>query len=256
MGLVSGKVAIVSGSGAGIGRATALKFAEEGAKVVVSDVNADGGNETVALIIQHGGDAVFARADVARAADVMALVTKAVNSFGRLDCACNNAGIEGKVAPIAAQPEDNFDRIMAVNAKGTFLCMKYEITHMLENGGGAIVNLASVAGLIGFPGLGPYLASKHAISGMTKNAALEYSKQGIRVNSVCPGGIETRMLDSLAAQASGGRVGTREMMDPLHPIGRIGTPNEVAELIVWLCSPCASFVTGANIPVDGGYVAQ
>ena len=256
MGLVSGKVAIVSGSGAGIGRATALKFAEEGAKVVVSDVNADGGNETVALIIQHGGDAVFARADVARAADVMALVTKAVDSFGRLDCACNNAGIEGKVAPIAAQPEDNFDRIMAVNAKGTFLCMKYEITHMLENGGGAIVNLASVAGLIGFPGLGPYLASKHAISGMTKNAALEYSKQGIRVNSVCPGGIETRMLDSLAAQASGGRVGTREMMDPLHPIGRIGTPNEVAELIVWLCSPCASFVTGANIPVDGGYVAQ
>ena len=256
MGLVSGKVAIVSGSGAGIGRATALKFAEEGAKVVVSDVNADGGNETVALIKQHGGDAVFARADVARAADVMALVTKAVDSFGRLDCACNNAGIEGKVAPIAAQPEDNFDRIMAVNAKGTFLCMKYEITHMLENGGGAIVNLASVAGLIGFPGLGPYVASKHAINGMTKNAALEYSKQGIRVNSVCPGGIETRMLDSLAAQASGGRVGTREMMDPLHPIGRIGTPNEVAELIVWLCSPCASFVTGANIPVDGGYVAQ
>ena len=256
MGLVSGKVAIVSGSGAGIGRATALKFAEEGAKVVVSDVNADGGNETVALIIQHGGDAVFARADVARAADVMALVTKAVDSFGRLDCACNNAGIEGKVAPIAAQPEDNFDRIMAVNAKGTFLCMKYEITHMLENGGGAIVNLASVAGLIGFPGLGPYVASKHAINGMTKNAALEYSKQGIRVNSVCPGGIETRMLDSLAAQASGGRVGTREMMDPHHPIGRIGTPDEVAELIVWLCSPCASFVTGANIPVDGGYVAQ
>ena len=127
---------------------------------------------------------------------------------------------------------------------------------MLKNGGGAIVNLASVAGLIGLPGLGPYVASKHAINGLTKNAALEYSKQGVRVNSVCPGGIETRMLNSLVAQAGGGGVSTREMMDPLHPIGRIGQPNEVAELIVWLCSPRASFVTGANIPVDGGYIAQ
>jgi len=218
-------------------------------------VNTDGGNETVALIKPKEGDAVFVRADVARAADVEALIAKAVDTFGQLDCACNNAGIEGKVAPIAAQPEDNFDSIMAVNAKGTFLCMKYEIAHMLKNGGGAIVNLASVAGLVGFPGLGPYVASKHAINGLTKNAALECSKQGIRVNSVCPGSIETR-LDSLAAQASGGRIGTREMMDPLHPIGRIGMPNEVAELIVWLCSPCASFVIGANVPVDGGYVAQ
>jgi NAD(P)-dependent dehydrogenase (short-subunit alcohol dehydrogenase family) len=145
---------------------------------------------------------------------------------------------------------------MSTNAKGTFLCMKYEIVQMLKNGGGAIVNLASVAGLIGFPGLGPYVASKHAINGLTKNAALEYSKLGVRVNSICPGGIETRMLDSLVAQSSGGQVGTHEMMDPLHPIGRIGTPTEVAELIVWLCSPRASFVTGANIAVDGGYFAQ
>jgi NAD(P)-dependent dehydrogenase (short-subunit alcohol dehydrogenase family) len=173
-----------------------------------------------------------------------------------LDCACNNAGIEGRVVPIADQREDDFDRVMAVNVKGTFLCLKYEIAHMLERGGGAIVNLASVAGLIGFAGLAPYVASKHAINGLTKNAALEYAKHGVRVNSICPGGIGTRMLDSLASQASGGQLRTRDMMDPLHPMGRIGTPDEVAELIVWLCSARSAFVTGANIAIDGGYVAQ
>jgi NAD(P)-dependent dehydrogenase (short-subunit alcohol dehydrogenase family) len=256
MGLVSGKVALVTGSGAGIGRAAALKFAEEGARVIVSDVNTDGGHETVALIEQKGGQAVFTRVDIANVAEVQSLTATAVDTFGRLDCARNNAGIEGKIVPLAEQSEENFDRVISVNARGTFLCLKYEIAHMLKNGGGAIVNLASVAGLIGFPGLGPYVASKHAINGLTKNAALEYSKHGIRVNSVCPGGIETRMLDSLVSQASGGRSSTREMMDPLHPIGRIGTPDEVAELIVWLCSSRASFVTGANIPIDGGYVAQ
>jgi NAD(P)-dependent dehydrogenase (short-subunit alcohol dehydrogenase family) len=145
---------------------------------------------------------------------------------------------------------------MGINAKGTFLCLKAEIKQMLKDGGGAIVNLSSVAGLIGFPGLSPYVASKHAVNGMTKNAALEYGKQGIRVNSICPGGIDTRMLDSLADQASGGAQSTQQMMDPLHPIGRIGKPEEVAELIVWLCSSRASFVTGTNIPIDGGYVAQ
>jgi NAD(P)-dependent dehydrogenase (short-subunit alcohol dehydrogenase family) len=213
MGLVAGKAVLVTGSGAGIGRAAAIRFAEEGARVVVSDVNTDGGNETVALIKQSGGDAVFVRADVAKAAEVEALVASVVDSYGRLDCACNNAGIDGKIVPIIDQSEDNFDRVMSVNAKGVFLCLKYEIAQMLKNGGGAIVNLASVAGLVGFPGLGPYVASKHAINGLTKNAALEYSRQGIRVNSVCPGGIETRMLDSLVAQASGGRTTTREMMD-------------------------------------------
>jgi len=203
-----------------------------------------------------GGDALFIRADVAKASEVDALIAKTVDEFGRLDCACNNAGIEGRIGPIADQVEDDFDRVISINVKGTFLCLKYEIAHMLKNGGGAIVNLASVAGLIGFPGLGPYVASKHAINGLTKNAALEYSKQGIRVNSICPGGIETRMLDSLVHQSSAGRLGTHEMMDPLHPIGRIGKPIEVAELIVWLCSSRAAFVTGANIVIDGGYVAQ
>lgn len=256
MAMVEGKVALVTGAGAGIGRATALKFAEEGAKVVVSDVDAEGGEETAAMIGKNGGEAVFVKADVASGRDVAALVAKCVETHGRLDCACNNAGIEGKIVPLADQPDDNYDSIMSVNAKGTFLCLKAEINAMLKTGGGAIVNLSSVAGLIGFPGLSPYVASKHAVNGMTKNAALEYGKQGIRVNSICPGGIETRMLDSLADQASGGAQSTHEMMDPLHPIGRIGRPQEVAELIVWLCSPRASFVTGTNIPIDGGYVAQ
>ncbi|PKQ07663.1 MAG: short chain dehydrogenase [Alphaproteobacteria bacterium HGW-Alphaproteobacteria-12] len=254
--MVSGKVAIVTGAGAGIGRATALKFAAEGAKVAVSDVNVEGGEETVDLIRKQGGDAFFTAADVARPADVEALVAKTVERFGRLDCACNNAGIEGKIVPFTEQPLDNFDRVIAVNLRGVFLCLQAEISQMLKNGGGAIVNLASVAGLIGFPGLAPYVASKHGVNGLTKNAALEYGKQGIRVNSVCPGGIDTRMLDSLAEQSTGGKETSRELMNPMHPIGRIGTPDEVAELIVWLCSDRASFITGANIPVDGGFVAQ
>lgn len=256
MGLVDGLVALVTGSGAGIGRATAVKFAEEGAKVVVSDVNAGGGEETVSVIGRAGGEATFLPCDISRPNDVEALVRGTVARYGKLDCACNNAGIEGRIVPFAEQTIDTFDRVISVNLRGTFLCLKAEISEMAKTGGGAIVNLASVAGLVGFPGLSPYVASKHAVNGLTKNAALEYGKQGIRVNSVCPGGIDTRMLDSLAEQATGGTQTTREMMNPYHPIGRIGEPKEVAELIVWLCSPRASFVTGANIPVDGGFVAQ
>ena len=256
MAMLTGKVALVTGAGAGIGRATALKFAEEGARVVVADLNVAGGEETAELIRKQGGEAVLTRADVTDAAAVDALIRTAVDTYGRLDCACNNAGIEGAVVPFTDQSEDDYEAVMRVNAKGTFLCLRAEIRQMLQNGGGAIVNLASIAGLIGFTGLAPYVASKHAVNGLTKNAALEFGKQGIRVNSVCPGGIDTRMLDSLADQATGGAQSSRDMMAPLHPIGRIGRPEEVAELIVWLCSPRASFVTGANVPVDGGYVAQ
>jgi NAD(P)-dependent dehydrogenase (short-subunit alcohol dehydrogenase family) len=220
---------------------------------MVSDVVTSGGAETRDLIRAAGGEAEFFRADVAVPADVKALIEATVKAFGRLDCACNNAGIEGRIVPLADQPLDNFDRIMSVNARGMFLCLQAEIAQMQkQGGGGAIVNLASVAGLVGFAGLSPCVASKHAVNGLTKNAALEYGKDGIRVNSICPGGIDTRMLDSLAEQATAGKMTTHQMMDPLHPIGRIGRPEEVAELIVWLCSVRASFVTGANVPIDGG----
>lgn len=256
MGIVDGKVALVTGAAAGIGRATALRFAAEGAKVMVSDIDVEGGARTAEMIGEAGGQAAFQKADVSEQAEIDALIDKTVEAFGRLDCACNNAGIEGRIAPITEQAMDNYDHIMAINARGTFLCMKAEIAQMLKTGGGAIVNLSSVAGLIGFPGLSPYVASKHAVNGMTKNAALEYGKHGVRVNSVCPGGIDTRMLDSLAEQVSQGAQDSHELLDPMHPIGRIGLSDEVAELIVWLASPKASFVTGVNMPVDGGYVAQ
>jgi len=256
MGLVDGLTVVITGAAAGIGRATALCFAKEGAQVVVSDIDSDGGAQTVTLIEEAGGKAILVPADVSKPADVSALIDQAVATYGKIDCAVNNAGIEGKIAPFAEQSDDNFDRIISINLKGTFLCLKSEIAAMLKSGGGTIVNLSSVAGLIGFPGLSPYVASKHGVAGLTKNAALEYGKSGIRINAVCPGGIDTRMLDSLADQATGGAQSSAEMMDPMHPIGRIGTPQEVAELIVWLCSPRASFVTGAVIPVDGGFVAQ
>lgn len=256
MSLVSGKIALVTGAAAGIGRAAALKFAEEGASVVVSDRDAKGGEETAALIRKAGGEAAFIQANVAQSSDVDMLLNKVVNAYGRLDCACNNAGIEGRLAPLADQTDEDFEKVVGVNARGVFNCMRAEIREMIKNNGGAIVNISSVAGLVGFAGLSPYVASKHAVNGLTKNAALEYGKQGIRVNAICPGGIDTRMLDSVAGQISEGAKSAHELLDPMHPIGHIGQSMEVAEAIVWLCSSRASFVTGAIIPVDGGFVAQ
>lgn len=256
MGLVSGQTALVTGAAAGIGRATALTFAAEGAKVVVSDIQDAGGKETVKMIENAGGDALYVRADVSKPADVGDLISKTLAAYGKIDCAVNNAGIEGKIAPFVDQVEDNFDAIIGVNLKGTFLCLQAEIAEMLKTGGGTIVNLSSIAGMIGFSGLSPYVASKHGVIGLTKNAALEYAASGIRVNAVCPGGVDTRMLDSLAEQVTEGAQSSSEMMAPLHPMGRIGTPQEIADLIVWLCSSRAGFITGTAIPIDGGYVAQ
>jgi NAD(P)-dependent dehydrogenase (short-subunit alcohol dehydrogenase family) len=248
-GLVAGKVALVTGGGSGIGRQACLVFAREGAKVVVSDVTVEGGEETVSLVKQAGGEATFIKADVAQAVEVEALVAKIVETYGQLDCAHNNAGIAGRTARVADDTEENWDRIFSINLKGVWLCLKYEIAQMLKQGGGAIVNTASGAGLIGVRRTGAYVASKHGVVGLTKTAALEYAKANIRVNAVCPGPIDTPMLRGASERVI-------DAMAAAQPNGRLGQPQEIAEAVVWLCSDAASFVTGHPMPVDGGYVAQ
>ena len=247
-----GKVALVTGGGSGIGRGTALAFAREGAKVVIADRNVQRGEEIVSMIRDAGGTASFRRTDVSVAAEIEALVDYTMATYGRLDLAFNNAGIEGDVKPLVDQTEANFDAVMNINVKGVWLSMKYEIPPMLKRGGGAIVNCSSAAGLIGFPGFGIYVASKHAVIGLTKTAALEYSAQGIRINAVNPAVIDTEMVDrfSKAIGSSKGDLAT------LHPIGRIGRVEEVAETVLWLCSGRASFVTGHSLVIDGGFTAQ
>ena len=247
-GSLDGKVALVTGAASGIGRASALAFAREGAKVVVADVAVEGGEETVRMIEAAGGDGLFVKADVSQAEEVERLVAKVTEAYGRLDCAHNNAGILGGLAPIATCTEENWDRVIATNLKSVWLCLKYEIPVMLEQGGGAIVNTSSAAGLIAFPALAAYVASKHGVAGLTKAAALEYARKSIRVNAVCPGFIDTPMVQGLV---TGDRV-----QQAMLPLGRLGTPQEVAEAVVWLCSDAASYVTGHTLLVDGAFTAQ
>jgi NAD(P)-dependent dehydrogenase (short-subunit alcohol dehydrogenase family) len=250
----SGKVALVTGGASGIGRACAQLFASEGASVVVSDVALEGGHETVRLIEEDGGEAFFVEADVSKAAQVEALVGGTVEAYGHLDYAFNNAGIEGRMATNTADYlEEDWDRVIAVNLKGVWLCMKHEIAHMLRQGGGSIVNNSSVEGLVGLEGTSAYAASKHGVVGLTKTAALEYAQSGIRVNAVCPGLIRTPMVE----RYTGGDAETEAQWAAIfEPVGRMGSSEEVAEAVVWLCSEAASFVTGHAMAVDGGFLAR
>jgi NAD(P)-dependent dehydrogenase (short-subunit alcohol dehydrogenase family) len=251
-GKLVGKVALVTGGASGIGRATALAFARESAKLIIADMNEDGGHQTVHMITEQGGEATFVRTDVSRAVEVQALISQAVATYGRLDCAHNNAGISGGGHALTAEyAEDTWHQVIAINLTGVWLCMKYEIPQMLQQGSGAIVNTASVAGLIGGRGLAAYVASKHGVVGLSKTAALEYAQQGIRVNCVCPGVIQTPMTARGLSDPE-----RRARIIASEPVGRVGTPEEIAEAVIWLCSDAASFVTGHTMTVDGGFVAQ
>ncbi|MGB5971160.1 MAG: SDR family oxidoreductase [Spirulinaceae cyanobacterium] len=246
------KVALVTGSSFGIGRATALKFASEGASVVVGDHHEKGGQETVELIQKAGGKASFCQADVTKFENVQNLIKYTVDTYGGLHAAFNNAGVEDPQAMLPDQKEETFDLVMGVNVKGVWYSMKCEIEYMLANGGGTIVNNASIAGLVGFPGHAIYVASKHAVLGLTKSAALAYAKQEIRINAVCPGFTETRMLEEFLERDAA----LIEQTKSLHPIGRFGKPEEIADAVVWLSSPEASFVLGQGITVDGGFTVN
>jgi NAD(P)-dependent dehydrogenase (short-subunit alcohol dehydrogenase family) len=251
--LLSGKVALVTGAGRGMGRAFAVAYAREGAKVVVADVDSDGGNETVAQIEASGGDALFVAADVSQASDVDALITQSVEAFGALDCACNNAAIELESAPLLETSDDAFDRIIGVNLKGVFLCMKGEIRQMLRQGGGTIVNIGSVNSVRPAANGPVYSSSKHGLLGLTQAAAIVYAAQGVRINMVLPGAIDTPMLAQKIAE-----IGTTEeaVADRLSLVGRFGRPEEVAEAVIWLSSQKASYVYGHLLAVDGGYLAR
>jgi NAD(P)-dependent dehydrogenase (short-subunit alcohol dehydrogenase family) len=275
--LLDNKIALITGGAVGIGRAAALIFAREGAKVVVVDILATEGEQTVQLVKQNGGEARFIQCDVTQSAQVAALVQETVKAYGRLDCAFNNAGIEGAFAATADCTEENWDRIVAVDLKGVWLCMKYELQQMLTQGKGAIVNTASVAGVVAERGRPAYAAAKGGVIQLSRTAAIEYAGTGIRINTVCPGGVETPMIDRAlndmniegfapnpkrskwATRATNWMLQSRpvqkRMMNFMHPIGRMGKPEEIAEAAVWLCSDASSFITGHSLVVDGGMTA-
>jgi NAD(P)-dependent dehydrogenase (short-subunit alcohol dehydrogenase family) len=249
---LAGKVAIVTGGSAGIGRAAALAVATEGAAVVVADVDAERGEAVAREIVDTGGRAVFVLTDVADDASVAALVARTVEEYAGLDFAFNNAGIEGSPAITHECTPENWQRTLAVNLSGVWSCMRHQIPRMLERGGGSIVNCSSVAGLVGFPSIPAYVASKHGVIGLTRTAALEYAEHGIRVNAVCPGVIDTEMVERLTGHQSEAEAA----LVASEPVGRMGRPEEIADAVVWLCSSRSSFVTGQAIAIDGGFVAR
>ena len=247
-----GKVALVTGGGSGIGRATASKFSKAGAKVVIGDIAENDGEETCALIRQHGGEVFFSKGDVSRATEVEAMVEAAVFRYGRLDYACNNAGIEGETVLLADVSEESWDKTLGINLKGVWLCLKYEIPQMIQQGRGAIVNIASTMGHVAHRGITPYVASKHGVIGLTKAAALEYAQANIRVNAVCPGVTNT----TLVARTTREFPEVMQQLNDQTPMGRICQPEEIADAVLWLCSDAASFITGQAVTVDGGFTIQ
>ena len=247
---LEGKAAIVTGAGSGIGRAVALIYAKEGAMVAVSDINENGGEETVEQIKSNGGKAIFIKTDVSKPSDNQSLVAGTMKEYGGLHIVCNNAGIGGPLAPTGDYPIEGWDRVLSVNLSGIFYGMRYQIPAMLSSGGGSIVNMTSILGYVGTRLSPAYVAAKHGIIGLTKTAALEYADKNIRINSVGPGYILTPLLTNTLDE------NTLNTIAALHPIGRLGTSEEVAELVLWLSSPAASFVTGSYYTIDGGYTAQ
>lgn len=245
------QVVLVTGGTSGIGRAAAIAFAREGARVVVSGRREKEGAQTVGLINDAGGEGILVRTDVTSEADVKNLVEKTLATYGRLDVAFNNAGVDGAAAPTHEQTAENIDLILNANVKGVIFSMKHQIPALIKSGGGSIVNMASIAGSVGFPAMGVYVASKHAVIGLTKSAALEYAKQGVRVNAVGPAAIQTDMLDRVFTDDN-----AKQFAASLHPVGRIGTPDEVAAAVLFLASKQASFITGQTLNIDGGFLAQ
>ena len=244
------KVALVTGGSSGIGRATALAFAQAGAKVVIADVDVEGGEETQGMIKDANGEAIFVKTDVSKAAEVKAGIAKAVQTYGQLDCALNNAGIEGPTSLTADHTEEEFDQVISINLKGIWLCMKYEIPQMLQHGGGVIVNMSSFWGLVGAERAVAYCASKHGVVGLTKTAAIEYARSGIRVNAVCPGAVHTPMRERIKI------IAPETLSAEKNPDIKVAMPEDIAGSVVWLCSDAASFVTGHAMAIDDGLLAR